>query len=88
MTKKAAHPKTTPPPTNPTNTSTPGLTSLIPPIASPNNDRLEFFKFELVLPNCSLSVPECPFEVTNTDRATVAVLKVLVYVLVENVFVA
>ena len=29
---------------------------------------LLFFKFELVLPNCSLSTPECPFEVVNTPR--------------------
>lgn len=85
--KNKAHPAPTPPTTNPTNTPTPGLTPLIPPPAPPPNKE-EFFIFALVLPNCSLSTPECPFEVANTDGGTLAVLRVLVYALVENVFVA
>jgi hypothetical protein len=82
--KRKVHPATT----NPTNTPTPGLTPLIPSPPSPPNNKEVFFKFELVLPNCSLSTPECPFEVANTEGGTLAVLRVLVYALVENVFVA
>lgn len=39
----------------------------------------------LVLPKTFLSPPECPFDVASTDESTVAVLRVLVNALVENV---
>jgi hypothetical protein len=80
LTQEKNHPVTTPPTTNPTTHS--------PLTPSPPKNKDLFFKFELVLPNCSPSTPECPFEVANREGATLAVLRVLVYALVENVFVA
>lgn len=44
-------------------------------------------EFASVLPNCNVE-PLCPFEVCNTPGATVAVLRVLVYVVVEKVVLA
>ena len=85
--KNKARPVTNPPTTNPINTPTLGLIPLIPPLASPSN-KAEFFKSELVLPNCILSTPECPFEVANTACATLAVFWALLYAVVGNVFVA
>lgn len=84
--KNKAQPATIPPTTNPTNAVTLGLKSIAPPFGTAN--KTVFFRTELVLPNFSLSTPECPFEVANTADATLAVFLAFEYAVVENVFVA